>query len=77
MANTQKLDLHKEHKQEYVTPKTPKLVEVGPAKYLAIEGEGEPGGEVFQAKVKAMYGMAFTIKMTKKFAWAGLQGLPP
>ena len=68
MANTQKLDLHKEHKQEYVTPKTPKLVEVGPAKYLAIEGEGEPGGEVFQAKVKAMYGMAFTIKMTKKFA---------
>ena len=68
MAKTDKLDLHKEHKEEYVTPKTPALVEVGTAKYLAIEGKGAPGGDVFQAKVQAMYGTAFTIKMTRKFA---------
>ncbi len=68
MAKTEKLDLCKEHKQEYVTPKTPALVQVGTARYLAIEGKGEPEGEAFQAKVQAMYGTAFTVKMTKKFA---------
>ena len=66
MPKAEKLDLHKQHKGEYITPKTPKLVEVGPAKYLAINGRGEPGGKDFQAKVQAMYGCAFTIKMTSK-----------
>jgi len=71
MAKTQKLDLYREHKAEYVAPKKPVLVEVGPAPYLTIEGRGEPSGEAFQAKVGAMYQMAFTIKMTRKFASKG------
>ena len=71
MAGTQKLDLYKEHKAEYIAPKRPVLVEVGSVQYLTIEGQGKPGGEVFQAKVGAMYQMAFTIKMTRKFAGKG------
>ena len=71
MGASDKLDLYKQHKPEYVTPKKPVLVEVGPAQYLTIEGQGEPGGEVFQAKVGAMYQMAFTIKMTRKSAGKG------
>ena len=71
MAKAEKLDLYKKHKTEYAAPKKPTLVEVGPAKYLTIEGTGEPGGDVFQAKVQAMYGAAFTIKMTRKFAGKG------
>jgi hypothetical protein len=68
MATQAKLDLYKEHKAEYVTPKQPVLVNVQPAKYLTITGRGAPAGKEFQAAVGALYGVAFTIKMTKKFA---------
>jgi len=68
MSKTEKLDLYKAHKQEYVAKRKPALVEVGPASYLSISGQGEPGGEAFTSKVGTLYGTAFTIKMTKKFA---------
>ncbi len=61
-----KVDLFKEHKSEYAQKKTPTFVEVGKAQYLAIDGEGAPGGEAFQAAIGAMYAMAYTIKMTSK-----------
>jgi hypothetical protein len=44
------------------------MVELKPATYLAISGKGAPGGEAFTASIGALYGMAFTIKMTRKFA---------
>ena len=59
MAKAQKLDLARQHKSEYAAPKTPALVEEGPAKYLTITGAGEPGTEAFQAKVAAAEGLAF------------------
>ena len=68
---TEKVDFYKTHKSEYVTPKQPVLVEIGPAKYLAIEGKGEPGSPMFQAQIGALYGAAYTIKMTRKFAGKG------
>ena len=40
---TDKLDLYRKHKDEYVKPKKPALVRVGPARYLTIEGRGAPG----------------------------------
>ena len=64
----EKLDLYKLHKADYVTPRKPVLVEIKPAKYLAITGRGEPGGAMFQARLGALYNVAFTIKMAKKFA---------
>jgi len=67
MAKKAKLDLYKQHKTEYVAPKTPVLVTIGPARYLSIEGTGEPGGDAFTAAIGALYGAAFTIKMTRKF----------
>ena len=63
-----KLDLFKEHKDEYLSPKKPVLVQVKTARYLAIEGQGAPGGPEFTAKIGALYGVAFTVKMTRKFA---------
>lgn len=72
MAKSDKLDLYKEHKAEYAaSAKAPALVKVGPAKYLAITGRGEPDGQEFQDRIGAMYAMAFTIKMTRKFAGLG------
>lgn len=71
MKPTQKLDLYKAHKADYAAPKKPALVRLRPVTYLAIEGQGAPGGDEFTACIGALYGMAFTIKMTRKFA--GLQ----
>ena len=63
-----KLDLYKLHKAEYAATRKPALVEVKPASYLAISGQGAPGGDLFTANIGALYGVAFTIKMTRKFA---------
>ena len=68
MAKLAKLDLYKLHKDEYVARQKPALIQCKPAQYLAIAGQGAPGGERFSACIGALYGMAFTIKMTRKFA---------
>ena len=68
MSLTKKIDLYKLHKDQYATPKNPQLVEIPQARYLAITGRGEPGGKEFSSKIGALYGMAYTIKMTRKFA---------
>jgi len=67
-ATAEKVDLYKLHKSEYVTPKEPVLIHVGAAKYLTADGVGAPGGEKFQEAVGALYSMAYTMKMAKKFA---------
>jgi len=68
MARHAKLDLYKKFQCEYITPKEPVFVVVGPAKYLSITGHGGPGGEHFKAHVSALYSVAFTLKMAEKFA---------
>ena len=64
----EKVDLFRQFKVEYVTPRKPVLIDAGPAVYLAFRGKGEPGGEAFQQAIGALYGAAWTIKMTRKFA---------
>jgi hypothetical protein len=71
MTTNSKIDLCKLHKDEYATPKNPVLVTVGEATYLAVCGRGEPGGPEFTDRIGALYGVAYTVKMTRKFA--GLQ----
>ena len=63
-----KTDLYRRYKREYVAPKNPALVRVGPARYLSVSGRGDPNGPGFGAAVGALYGVAFTIKMAKKAA---------
>jgi hypothetical protein len=65
-----KIDLYKLHKQDYVTPKKPVLLTIKNATYLAIAGQGEPGGPSFTDKIGTLYGVAFTVKMTRKFGGA-------
>ncbi len=67
-AAGKKVDLYKQHAREYVTPRMPVLVTVGPAQYLAVDGQGEPGGSAFTSRIGLLYNMAFTIKMARKFA---------
>lgn len=68
MSQTEKIDLFKSNKDQYAATQKPQLVEIRPAKYLAITGRGAPGSEEFSAKIGALYGSAYTIKMTRKFA---------
>ena len=68
MKTQEKIDLSKLHKEDYVAPKKPVLLNIHKATYLAISGQGEPGGTVFSQRIGALYGVAFTVKMTRKFA---------
>jgi hypothetical protein len=75
-----KLDLYAEHRDEYVAPREPALVDIGPARYLAITGHGKPGGAEFTAAVGALYTVSFTVKMASKaagsdYAVSKLEGL--
>jgi len=75
-----KLDLTKEYKTYYTAKTTPEIVEIDEGKFLTIEGKGAPGGEEFQAKVEALYSLAYGIKMLMKkqekdFTVAKLEGL--
>ncbi len=67
----EKIDLFKQFKGEYVQAKSPVLVDVSPARYLSVDGAGEPGGAQFEVAIGALYGMAFTVKMTRKAAGLG------
>jgi hypothetical protein len=68
MPASEKVDLYKDNKKEYAATAKPALVEIGPAIYLSISGRGAPGGDAFSEAVGALYGVAFTVKMTRKFA---------
>jgi hypothetical protein len=66
----EKLDLFKGN-PEYAAKPKPALVKTGPAVYLAVDGVGSPDGAAFGEAIGALYGTAFTIKMTRKFAGLG------
>jgi hypothetical protein len=65
-AAAEKVNLFKELKAEYCQPKKPKLVEPTCGNYLAMDGQGGPGGDAYQACMEALYGMAYTIKFARK-----------
>lgn len=61
-------DFKKEYKEFYMPPKKPTIVTVPPMNYIAVRGGGDPnieGGE-YKQSIGLLYGIAFTIKMSKK-----------
>ena len=61
-------DYKKEYKEFYMPKNTPAIVDVPAMNYIAVRGHGDPNledGEYKQAIV-LLYGIAFTIKMSKK-----------
>ncbi len=68
MTTNEKIDLFKQLKKtEYAQPKKPTIVDVAEGQYLSIAGSGRPGGDEFSMKVGALYAIAYTVKMTRKF----------
>ncbi|MBD3177247.1 MAG: hypothetical protein GF320_18905 [Armatimonadia bacterium] len=63
-----KIDLKREMKDLYSAPKGEcTLIEVPELQYLMIDGKGNPNEALsFQEAVAALYGLAFTIKMSLK-----------
>ena len=60
-------DFKKEYKEFYLPPAKPGLVEIPPMNFIAVRGKGDPntpGGE-YQRAMGLLYGVAFTIKMSK------------
>lgn len=60
-------DYKKECKELYVPPKTPRVVEVPPMRYIAVRGAGDPNAEnsEYKQSIAMLYAVAFTIKMSK------------
>ncbi len=64
---TEKIDLFKTHKDQYLARKKPVFVDLPAISYLSVHGQGGPGGEDFERCIGGLYGVAFTIKMRRKF----------
>lgn len=75
MAAT-KLDLYATYRADYAAKRVPSIVNVGPARYLAIEGRGAPEDSAFQASVGALYAVAYTVKMARKSAGSDYKVAP-
>jgi hypothetical protein len=61
-------DFKKEYKDFYLPKDEPSIVTVPRMNYLAVRGKGDPNAESGEYKnaISLLYGIAFTIKMSKK-----------
>ena len=60
-------DFKKEYKEFYMPKNKPSIVKVPKMNYIAVRGKGDPnaeGGE-YKESIGLLYGIAFTIKMSK------------
>ena len=60
-------DFKKEYREYYLPPQTPVIVDVPPMNYVAVRGKGNLNEEdsEYKASIELLYGIAFTIKMSK------------
>lgn len=60
-------DYKKEYKEFYLPKNKPVLVTVPPMNFIAVRGQGDPNQEdgEYKAAMQLLYGVAFTIKMSK------------
>ena len=61
-------DYKKEYKEFYMPKDKPGIVEVPSMNYIAVRGKGDPNaeGSEYKESIGLLYGIAFTIKMSKK-----------
>ena len=64
------IDLGKQFRGLYSATSKPKVVEVEEGSFLALDGQGAPGGDAFQAAIGQLYGVAYTLKFALKGAGA-------
>ena len=61
-------DFKKEYKEFYMPKRTPAIVTVPKMNFIAVRGSGDPNDEEggYKQAIGLLYGVAFTIKMSKK-----------
>ena len=61
-------DFRKEYKEFYLPKASPSIVNVPEMNYIAVRGSGDPNDEngEYQQAINLLYGIAYTIKMSKK-----------
>ena len=61
-------DFKKEYKEFYMPNNKPSIVTVPKMNYVAVRGKGDPNedGSEYKEAIGLLYGIAFTIKMSKK-----------
>ena len=61
-------DFKKEYKEYYMPKNKPSIVTVPRMNYIAVRGQGDPNAEDsgYKQAIGLLYGIAFTIKMSKK-----------
>lgn len=61
-------DYKKEYKEFYLPGKKTQIVEIPKMNFIAVRGKGDPNeeGGAYKASIGLLYGIAFTIKMSKK-----------
>lgn len=61
-------DYKKEYKEFYMPKNKPEIVDIPEMKFIAVRGKGDPNeeGGAYKASIGMLYGIAFTIKMSKK-----------
>ena len=61
-------DYKKEYKEFYLPPAHPGIVRVPSMNFVAVRGKGDPNEKdgAYQQALNLLYGIAFTIKMSKK-----------
>ena len=61
-------DFKKEYKEFYMPKDTPAIVTIPKMNYIAVRGHGDPNEEdgEYKKAIGLLYGIAFTIKMSKK-----------
>ena len=61
-------DYKKEYKEFYLPGNKPGLIMVPPMNFIAVRGQGDPNeeGGAYKQSIGLLYGIAFTIKMSKK-----------
>lgn len=66
--STMAFDYKKEYKEFYMPKNKPSIVEVPSMNYIAVRGKGNPNAEdsEYKQSIGLLYGIAFTIKMSKK-----------
>jgi hypothetical protein len=58
-------DYKKEYKDLYMPKSAPMTITVPLMNFIKVDGKGDPNSGEFQAAVSLLYGVAFTIKMSK------------
>lgn len=62
---TEKFDFKKEYKDLYMPKEIPEQIEVPAMNFICVDGAGDPNGSEYEKAVGILYGITFTIKMSK------------